>query len=333
MNNKLLIPLLSLLLLASCGTDGRHFRIDGRFRHLNQGEFYVYSPDGTIEGLDTIKIQDGKFTYETPCTRKGTLVLLFPNFSEQPVFTEPGKTVKVKADASHLKELVVEGTKENKLMNGLREQMASASPPEIKKFAEQFVRNNPASLPSVYVTYRYFIQDDKPDYRKANELVALMNKEQEKNTFLQKLTAAAKTMQYTTEGSRLPAFQAKDTQGNTVSQADLNKAKVSVVTLWATWNEHSCTVHRQLLPLYKQANGKLKILSICVDAEKATCLRYAERDSLKWSVVCDGLMFDSPLIRQLSLGNVPDNIVIQNGRVVSHGLATPDLIKKVESLL
>ena len=110
MNNKLLIPLLSLLLLASCGTDGRHFRIDGRFRHLNQGEFYVYSPDGTIEGLDTIKIQDGKFTYETPCTRKGTLVLLFPNFSEQPVFTEPGKTVKVKADASHLKEMTIRGT-------------------------------------------------------------------------------------------------------------------------------------------------------------------------------------------------------------------------------
>ena len=91
MNNKLLIPLLSLLLLASCGTDGRHFRIDGRFRHLNQGEFYVYSPDGTIEGLDTIKIQDGKFTYETPCTRKGTLVLLFPTSLNSPSLPSLGR--------------------------------------------------------------------------------------------------------------------------------------------------------------------------------------------------------------------------------------------------
>ena len=333
MNNKLLFSLLGLLLLTACGTDSGHFRIDGRFRHLNQGEFYVYSPDGIIEGLDTIKIQDGKFTYETSCSRKGTLVLLFPNFSEQPIFAEPGKSVTVKADASHLKELVAEGTKENKLMNGFREQMASASPPEIKKIAEQFVRDNPASLPSVYVTYRYFIQDANPDFQTASKLAALMNKEQEKNPFLAKITAAANAMKQTAEGSSLPTFKAKDINGNTVTSEDLRKATVGVITLWATWNEHSCTVNRNLIPLYKQANGKLKVISICVDAETATCRRYMDRDSLKWAVVCDGQMFDSPLVRQLGFGNVPDNIVIHNGRIVSHGLATPKLVEKVESLL
>ncbi|MBQ7471821.1 MAG: DUF4369 domain-containing protein [Prevotella sp.] len=332
MNYKLL-PFLLLLLLTACGTDSGHFRIDGRFRHLNQGEFYVYSPDGIIEGFDTIKIQDGKFTYETSCPRKGTLVLLFPNFSEQPVFAEPGKTVKVKADASHLKELVAEGTKENKLMNGLREQMASASPPDIKKIAEQFVRDNPSSLASIYVTYRYFIQDANPDYRMASQLAALMNKEQEKTPFLAKITAAANAMKQTAGGGNLPTFKTKDINGNTVTSADFGKSTVGVITLWATWNEHSCTVNRNLIPLYKKANGKLKVVSVCVDAETANCRRYMERDSLKWPVVCDGQMFDSPLVRQLGLGNVPDNIVIHNGRVVSHGLSTPKLIEKVESLL
>ena len=44
------------LVLMSCGTDSHHFKLDGRLLHLNQGEFYVYSPDGIIDGMDTIKV-------------------------------------------------------------------------------------------------------------------------------------------------------------------------------------------------------------------------------------------------------------------------------------
>ena len=30
---------------------------------MNQGELYVYSPDGGVAGLDTIKIEAGRFSY------------------------------------------------------------------------------------------------------------------------------------------------------------------------------------------------------------------------------------------------------------------------------
>ena len=71
------------LVLASCGTDSHHFKIDGHFLNLNQGEFYVYSPDGDINGIDTIKVRGGRFTYETPCEEPCILVIVFPNFSMQ----------------------------------------------------------------------------------------------------------------------------------------------------------------------------------------------------------------------------------------------------------
>ncbi len=89
--------------LASCGTDSRHFKIDGRLLNVNQGEFYVYSPDGALPGLDTVKVQAGRFTKEIACDRPMTLMLVFPNFTEQPIFAQPGKTVDVKGDAYHLK--------------------------------------------------------------------------------------------------------------------------------------------------------------------------------------------------------------------------------------
>ena len=57
-------------------------------------------------------------------------MIVFPNFSEQPVFAEPGKSVTIKGDASHLKEIEIEGTDENKLMNGFRQQIAKLRLPK-----------------------------------------------------------------------------------------------------------------------------------------------------------------------------------------------------------
>lgn len=110
--------------------------MDGRLLNLNQGEFYVYSPDGVFDGIDTIKVEGGRFTFETQCKESGTLVIVFPNFSEVPVFAEPGKSVSVKGDASHLKEIEIEGTKENELMTAFRQQLVKASPPEEMSYAE-----------------------------------------------------------------------------------------------------------------------------------------------------------------------------------------------------
>ena len=93
-----LIAVVAIAALASCGTDGNHFKIDGRLLNLNQGEFYVYSNDQCVDGIDTIKVQGGRFSYEIPCSSPSTLTIVFPNFSETPVFAEPGKKVKVDGD-------------------------------------------------------------------------------------------------------------------------------------------------------------------------------------------------------------------------------------------
>ncbi|WP_309546384.1 DUF4369 domain-containing protein [Hoylesella enoeca] len=165
--SKLISLVLLTLVVVSCGTDSDHFKIEGRLLNLNQGEFYVYSTNGGLDGIDTIKVTGGRFAYEIPCEKAATLVLVFPNFSEQPVFAQPGKSVEIKADASHLKELTVDGTKDNELMNRFREQIVSASPPEIAKCAAQFVEDHPESVVSVYLVRKYFITAPMPDYKRA----------------------------------------------------------------------------------------------------------------------------------------------------------------------
>ena len=179
---KRLIYIFTLtLILVSCGSRSGYFGFEGRLLNLNQGEFYVYSTDGVFDGVDTIKVEGGRFTFETPCRESGTLVIIFPNFSEQPVFAEPGKSVTIKGDASHLKEIEIEGTDENKLMNGFRQQIAKASPPEVTKYAAQFIKNNPQSLASVYVLSKYFITAPDADMEQAARLAQAIRKAQPKN--------------------------------------------------------------------------------------------------------------------------------------------------------
>ena len=92
--------ILLALILVSCGAPSGQFKIEGRFLNLNQGEFYVYSTDGLIDGVDTIHTNGGRFSYQIPCEDKGTIMLVFPNFSEQPIFAESGKTAHVKGPMS-----------------------------------------------------------------------------------------------------------------------------------------------------------------------------------------------------------------------------------------
>ena len=107
--------LLLTLLISSCGVDSNHFKIEGHLLNINQSDFYVYAENGSIDGLDTIHVEGGRFAYEVPCKHPTILYLVFPNYSVVPIFAQPGKSVSIKGDASHLKEIEVKGTDDNEL--------------------------------------------------------------------------------------------------------------------------------------------------------------------------------------------------------------------------
>ena len=330
---RLSLLLLLTLVLVSCGTDSYHFEIDGRLINLNQGEFYVYSPDGGIIGIDTIKVDGGRFAYEIPCDQPCVLMIVFPNFSQQPVFAAPGKQVEVRGDASHLKELEVKGTKDNELMTKFRQQVASASPPEMKKYAEQFVKDHPDSPVSPYLVNQYFVQTPQPDYAKALELLTMMTTSQPKNGLLNRLLPDIKQMKDVAFSGKLKDFYTTDMKGRPVSAANLRAAQVAVINVWASWSYESMEIQRLLKEQQRKNRGSLQVLSINVDATVKKCRDTQEMDSITWPTICDGLMFDGKLVRQLGLTSIPDNIVLKKGNIVARGLSPQEMREKMEQLL
>ena len=114
-HSRLLLAL-SALLLAACSQPKDKFIFEGKIAGIQQAEFYVYSDDGALSGVDTIRIDDGKFSYECQLTSPAVLTLLYPNFSQTYIVAEPGKTIEMKGDAAKLGEADITGSEENELL-------------------------------------------------------------------------------------------------------------------------------------------------------------------------------------------------------------------------
>ncbi|MCD8296193.1 MAG: AhpC/TSA family protein [Prevotella sp.] len=331
---KRLLYIVSLTLaLVSCGSRNGHFKLKGRLLNLNQGEFFIYSTDGVFDGIDTIKVMGGRFSYETTCRENGTLVIVFPNFSEQPVFAQPGKSVTIKGDASHLKELDVNGTKENELMNGFRKQMAKASPPEETDIAGKFITDNPKSLASVYVLTKILTKNVKIGIDKLQNLAETVQKAQPNNSNVSQLVHYLKLKKNSEYGICIPSFTTVDINGKTVTSAAM-KGKVCVVYTWATWNSESRSMRDRLNRLKNDYGNRLALIAICLDPSKLTCRQSTKKDSTSTAIICDQLMFNSPLLDKFGLGYVPDNVIFNaQGHVIERSLEVKDLETKLKNIL
>ncbi|MCD7713722.1 MAG: DUF4369 domain-containing protein [Prevotella sp.] len=314
--------LLLTLVLAACGTDGGTFKINGRLLNLNQGEFYVYSPDGVIDGIDTMFVVAGRFGYKGSCDESGTLVIVFPNFSEQPVFVEPGKNIKVRGDVSHLKELKVTGTAENKLMNAFREKVKDAEPKDIPALAEAFVKEHPASLAALYLINRYFIRNGEPDYASAAGLMQICLDAQPGNGRLKQDLQKIKARAATSVGCKLPAFRAVTINGDTLTDKQFSKG-TAVIYAWASSDFESCNIQRAL-------NGKdnIRALGICLDPSINDCRRILTRDKIGTDIVCDSLAFDGSLVNLLGFSTLTENIIIENGKITARSLSAQEMRKR-----
>lgn len=331
---KHLAYLLTLtLVMIGCGSRSGYFKIEGRLLNLNQGEFYVYSTDGVNHGIDTIKVEGGRFAYETPCTEPGTLVMVFPNYSELPVIAAPGKTATISGDASHLKEIEVKGTDENKLMTAFRQQTAKASPPDVIKAADKFVTDNPNTLSAVYVLRRYFITDPKADVDQTLRLVETVHRAQPKNGNVARMSKYIKMIKRGASGTALPRFTVQDINGRTVSDATA-RGKVTVVLTWASWSYESRSQMDRVKRLMNENKGRLALIAISLDASSAACRRTLSNDSTAAVNICDQQMFDSPLLEQFALTGVPDNIIFNaQGRIIGRSLTTDELEAQLKTLL
>ncbi len=321
------------LLLSSCSSDGEKFRLSGRLRNINQGDFLLYSPDGGFVGIDTMKVRNGRFSYEKELRKDVMLMIVFPNFSEQVVFAAPGEEVDIKGDVTHLREISVKGTDENEELTKLRLRVNKLTPPEVLPAIAQYIEENPQSTVSRYLLEKYFVVAKTPDYVEAQRLAALMLRANPDDGRLRKLKKQLDGLKNSRLQTMLPAISATDMNGKKVNTSQL-KGKVGVISTWATWNYPSTDVQRKLRKLQKKYPQTLSLISVCLDGSLRECQKRVERDSLLWTTICDGQMFQTPMVQQLGMYIVPSMIIInKQGKIIARDLNPNQVEQELEKLL
>lgn len=320
-----------IFILSSCGGSDRLFHLEGHFQNINQGEFYIYDLEHGTK--DTIALRDGRFTYAVALTDTTTLALLFPNYSELPIIAQPNAKVRIEGDVSHLREATVKGTKANEQMTHFRQEVNDMTPQKATSHAEQFIIANPRSPLCNYLLRRYFILCAEPDYKKAIELCTAMYEAQPQKVSVIRLLNLLKPLENINVTDTLPAFEAVDVKGDTITNSFFHR-KVSVICLWSTWSYDSQNTLRMVRNIQKEHDRQLAVMSICLNYAPSEGRHVLERDSITWPNICDSTMWQSPLLAQLGLYSVPNNILIgKDGKIEGRNMNNADLREKLTSLL
>ena len=307
--------------ISSCSSSSDEVSIEGRLLHLNQATFYVYSPDGIIEGIDTIQVQGGRFEYDRHVSGDGTLVIVLPNYSQMPIFVSPGASIDIKGDAANMKQVKVKGTKHNESFNEWRENNENNSPIEQKKHAELYIQDHAGSPVSLWLLRQYYVLTEKPDRKRAIALLKGMLQEEPDYLPARRMLTEVSEIGNLQIGDKIGSFSAKDVHGNVVTQNDLQQSTYIVMTC-ATWNDDSKSMLTSIIARRRgyeagsEGATKSKVLVISMDANPAEYKRLAEtynQQDIIW--VHDTLQWQSPLLKVFGLTAVPDNVVLTNGKV------------------
>ena len=309
------LTLLLTLLFISCTGESSEVSIEGRLLHMNQATFYAYSTDGVIDGIDTITVAGGRFEYEREIRHGGTLVIIFPNFSQIPIFVEPGTSVSISGDAARLSEVKVAGDDINEKFSGFRKMHRERSVQAMRQVTEDFIGSDDCNTEvALWLIQQYFLIPKDADVKGA---VTMLNKLAQKNSNEVKVKRLLNLLNATgtvSAGDRIEKFETRDVHGNLVTDRTIAQDTCVVMTC-ATWSYESQNLLRRLNNLSHNHRFN-KIMAICLDTKKEEAKGLQDRCNAENVImICDTMQWESPLMRIFGLTTVPDKVVLVNGKV------------------
>jgi len=332
MTQKKLLCLLSLVLLVACGPAKDKVRIEGKFKNLQNAEFYLYAAESAFDGIDTVRIERGKFKFERTLAEPTIFTMLYPNFSRSFFVAEPGQTIDIAANAEHLDEIAITGNDANERLTKFRREISERKESDRRLAAAQYVRDNAKTLDGTAVFLQFFAEDKQP----ADDVLPLLDvlqKAQPEDPLMTALDARLRPLLKTAVGADLPAFALTTLDGRTLTNADF-RGKPLLIVFCAHWQGDSRHYLDRVRRIREAFPGRLGVLAISLDTSKKTCRQMDEINELGAPIVCDELSFLSPVVETLGVRFVPGCILTTaDGKVVGRDFTADELEDEVAKLL
>ncbi len=312
---KCLSIIFTVFLFCSCNGGSDSLTIKGKFGHLRDGMFCVYSTHPQWSGFDTVRIVEGKFAYSCIVTDTMVMTLQFPNYMQMAVVGVPGGTIKIKGDANNLLAAQISGTFDNDLLTSFRKSIIGTTGGQELKMAEDFIRNHPSSHASEALFRKYFLDVQTPDFEKASSLFRLITKASPKRLSLKRLQSQYGALFKCRKGNTVSPFEAVTIKGDTVNNKTF-KGKPCIVWFWSSWTDAMHYPVTSARSKFRPWLKDVRMLNICLDADTTGMRKRMERDSVPGYVVCDRQGWLSPMVTQMGVRFLPTAMLLDEKGVV-----------------
>ena len=298
------------LLLVSCGPSGSSFRIRGSFRDMQAGELYIYNLSSDNVRIDTMTVQGGKFQYKGQAEEVTPYILVFPNGMEQVIFVGPSEDLEYEATANDLKNYVVNGSAENKLMNRFRQETYPLDQSMVQDVAKNYIKEHAASPVAIYLFDKYLCQENQTDYKELQALLKILKEQHPHDRALLNLEREISYPHKLQKGKKLPDV--------TLVKKDKSSTKLwreskdyNLIVFWSTWMPNGYDVlwrMRRNNRDYKEG-GRLRTIGVSLDIERHRWEDAVRQDSADIEHYCDGLSFESDVVKKFGISLLPYYII------------------------
>lgn len=336
------ILILIAICLLGCSKQTNEVSISGEIKGLGTDTLYLYGMDELRDTIDVIYTENGKFSTKLTVDTITSAFLLIGNRTEYPIFLDKGNKIKIKGDMSNPEILEINGNIYNEEFTAFQSELNGLTAPSekvLEEKAEEFINGHHSSFVSLYLLDKYFVRKDSPDFNKIKKLTGVMTGVLQDKRYIERLNDYITQADKTEIGKYAPFFSLPNSKGEKITRSseDLKK-KYLLINFWASWsdsisNQSSNSELKELHKKYKKSKH-VGLLGISLDLDKKQWKDAIERDTLSWEQVCDFGGFNSEVVKQYSIKQIPTNILLSpDGKILAKNLKGEALKKKIEELV
>ncbi|MEO8516846.1 MAG: TlpA disulfide reductase family protein [Flavobacterium sp.] len=372
---KIIVIALAGLVMSCNGIIGNGFKISGEIKGLPNGtKVFLEKQDpikGAVTPVDTVKIENGKFTFEGKAEEpeiqsirfdgiQGGFIVVVEKGNIEAIVNKDSIPLTKTTGTYNNDELTKYNTEvikiQKKMMafqqkNGQIMQAAQAKndtvtmnklSKEYAKFQDDFMsfnykfaEENPKSFLSVLLIEGMFNQID-PKMDKIKKLYNALDTEVKDTKPGKRVKTKIDGLKSIEIGQKAPEFSAPNPEGKMVSLKE-SLGKVTVIDFWASWCGPCRKENPNNVALYNEFHSKgLNIIGVSLDreGEGAKWKEAIAKDGLTWTQLSNLKFWEDPIATLYSIKSIPSTFLLDaNGKIVAKDLSGAALKAKVAELL
>lgn len=329
---KFFLLFILTLLVAACGNKNA-FTLKGTIEGLPSDTILVFYQQPDYK-LDTLIARQGKFSYIINPDTFTIFSLLLDEEHALPIYADKGEKVTLSGTPDKIQ---IKGKGENETLAKILPYLQSLQGDKmsLRAATDSIIRANPHSFTNIYLIDKYYAQDSVPDYEQITELIKGLSGIIKDTPYIIDLQTKLEERPALLSNRTVSSISCPDKNGKTINWSQV-KDKYILLDFWASWDKESVTAQDSLVPVQKALKKeKFTIISLSLDLDRKDWLAVAsQRDTTQWKQVCDFKGWDSPIVKQQGITQIPSNLLIgPNKRVIAQDIRGKELIDKVKELI